>query len=61
MAFLNESIKYKGNKGEISLIHPCYATQHLFEIYSIDGDLCEDIERYNTIEEAEQRISELIN
>lgn len=52
--------RYKTEVGEISLIHPCYFTLDQYEIFSIDGNLFEDIERYSTLEEAEKRITELL-
>lgn len=58
---LGKSHRYKTDKGEISCIHPCMATMGCYEIYCIEGDLFEDIERYDTLEESETRISELLN
>jgi hypothetical protein len=57
---LGDSNRYKNEKGEISLIHPCRATMDSYEIYCCEGDLFEDIERFSTLEEAEKRISELL-
>ena len=56
-----DSYRYKTSKGEISLLFPSWVTQHLFEIFCIDGDLFEDIERYDSLEEAEERINQLLN
>lgn len=52
---------YSTEKGEISLLSPCKATFYNFEIYCLEGYLFDDIERYNTLEEAEARIKELLN
>lgn len=54
------SHRYKTEKGEISLIHPHRYTMNMYEIDCIEGDLFEDVERYSTLEEAEQRINELL-
>ena len=54
------SHRYKTDKGEISLVNPCFATLNSYEIYCISGDLFEDIERFPTLKEAESRISELL-
>ena len=55
---ISESYRYKSTKGEISLLHPCYATMNMYEIYC--PELFEDIERYDTLEEVEARIRELL-
>ena len=57
---LGNSHRYKTNKGEISCVHPCMVTMEMYEIYCIEGDLFEDIERFDTLEEAEERINELL-
>lgn len=57
---VGDSNRYSTNKGEISLVGPCMATMQLFEIYCIEGDLFYDVERYDTKEEAENRIKELL-
>lgn len=57
---LSDSERYISELGEISMLNPCYATFNSYEIYCIEGDLFEDIERYKTIEEAEDRINELL-
>jgi hypothetical protein len=57
---LGDSHRYKTNKGEISLVYPCYSTFNSYEIYCIEGSLFEDIERYKTLEEAESRINGLL-
>lgn len=54
------SHRYKTDKGEISLLYPSCFTFDEFEIFCIDGDLFEDIERYPTLEQAESRIKELL-
>ncbi len=58
--FFSDSHHYKNDKGEISLLYPCGGTMDEYEIYCIEGDLFYGIERYDTLEEAEQRISELL-
>lgn len=58
---VGDSHRYKNDKGEISLLHPCYASMELYEIFCIEGDLFEDIERYDTLEEAEERINSLLS
>ena len=57
---ISDSNRYSTDKGEISLVGPCMATMQTFEIYCIEGDLFCDIERYDTKEEAEKRIKELL-
>ena len=42
------------------MVHPCFGTFETYEIYCIKGDLFEDIERYETLEDAEKRIIDLI-
>lgn len=58
---VGDSHRYKTDKGEISLLHPCMSTFEQYEIYCIEGALFADIERYETLEEAETRINELLN
>lgn len=58
---VGDSHRYKNDRGEISLLHPCYASMELYEIFCINGYLFEDIERYDTLEEAEERIHSLLN
>ncbi len=58
---LTDSFRYSTEKGEISLLKPCKGTMQTFEIYCIKGCLFDDVERYNTLEEAETRINELLN
>lgn len=58
---VGSSHRYKTEKGEISLLYPSFATMELYEIFCIEGELFEDIERFDTLEEAEQRIRELLN
>lgn len=54
------SHRYKTDKGEVSLLYPCLATNYYYEIYSVEGNLFVDVERYNTFQEAEKRINELL-
>ena len=62
--------KYYSDKGMISLINLTKMDIILakklyekfpFEIYCLDGDLLEDIERFPTIEEAEKTIKKLLD
>ncbi len=58
---VGDSHRYSnGRGGEISLVHPCQMTFEAFEIYCIEGDLFEDIERFDSLAEAEARIIELL-
>jgi len=57
-SFLSNSHRYKSAKGEISLLYPCFATMNMYEIYC--PELFEDVERYDTLEEVEGRITELL-
>lgn len=51
---------YESNKGTISLITPSIISMELYEIYCIKGELLEDIERFDTLDEAEERINQLL-
>ena len=57
---VSDSERYSSDKGLISMVGPCFATMHTYEIYCLEGDLFEDIERYETFQEAEARIVELL-
>ena len=57
---LSDSHMYATEKGEISLLTPCMATWNTYEIYCTQGGLFEDIERYSTLEEAEERINNIL-
>ncbi len=57
---MGDSHRYSNERGEISLVHPCKVTLDSFEIYCIEGDLFEDIERFDSLAEAEARITELL-
>jgi len=57
---IGDSHRYKTDKGEISLVYPSMFTFDLYEIYCVEGDLFDDIERYNSIEDAEERIGSLL-
>lgn len=57
---LGNSHRYKTLKGEISLVHPCASTMDSYEIYCIQGELFDDIEIFDSLEEAEGRIYELL-
>lgn len=56
----SDSHKYITEVGTISLLYPCFATMQRYEIFCTEGDLFFDIERYNTLEEAEERIYEIL-
>ena len=58
---LSQSNRYQSEKGEISLLSPCLGTMGLYEIYCISGDLFEDIERYDSLSEAEDVIKEYLD
>lgn len=57
---LGGSHRYRTDKGQISLIHPCRATSDTYEIYCIEGNLLKDVERFLTLEKAEKRIRKLL-
>ncbi len=57
---LSDSNQYETSKGKISMLTPCKATMDMFEIYCLEGDLFEDIERFSGLEDVEARISELL-
>ena len=54
------SHRYSTDKGEISLVHPCSYTNEQYEIYCISGAHFDDVERYDTEEEAMTRIKSLL-
>lgn len=51
---------YKTDKGVISMIAPSFFSDNMYEIYCIKGDLFDDIERYESIDKALDRISDLL-
>ncbi len=55
----NGQCLYTHNGMEISMIYPCDFTNFCYEIYCNQGNLFEDIERYLTETEAEDRIKQL--
>ena len=57
----SDSERYITELGEISMLSPCRATFNTYEIYCCSGDLFEDVERYDTLEEAETRINALLS
>ena len=57
---LSDSNRYSSEKGLISLLEPCGATMGCYQIYCIGGNLFDDIERYDTLDEVECRINELL-
>ena len=55
---------YSSSKGKISLIKlPNYFGdgQDFWEIYSLEGDLFEDVERFKTKKEAEEKIKNYLD
>lgn len=52
--------RYRSHKGLISLAPPAFFTMAKYEIYCLEGNLFEDIERYGTLQEAEARIVKLL-
>lgn len=54
------SHRYESEKGIISLIDPCETSCFKFEIYCISGNLFDDIERYDSVLEVEERIKNLL-
>ena len=58
--FLSDSNRYSSEKGLISLLEPCGATMGCYEIYCLGGNLFDDIERYDTLDEVENRIKKLL-
>lgn len=60
MGFVGDSHRYKTDKGEISLVHPCMVTMNAYEIFCIEGGLFDDVERFDTLKDAEERINELL-
>ena len=57
---LSDSNRYSSEKGLISLLEPCRATMDCYEIYCLEGNLFDDIERYDTLDEVENRIKKLL-
>jgi hypothetical protein len=57
---LSDSNRYSSEKGLISLLEPCRATMGCYEIYCLGGNLFDDIERYDTLDEVENRIKKLL-
>lgn len=54
---------YESDKGQISLLKLInyFRDGHdLWEIYCLEGDLFDDVERFNTKKEAEERIKDLL-
>ncbi len=60
-SIVSDSERYSSEKGLISMVGPCAATMGTYEIYCLKGNLFDDIERYDTLEEAETRICELLS
>ena len=51
---------YSSKKGKISLIKLIGVGSERWEIYSLEGDLFEDTERFKSKKEAEQKILKLL-
>jgi len=43
------------------MIPPSYVSDYSYEIYCLEGDLFDDIERFKTLEAAEERVNNLLN
>lgn len=54
-------ISFQSEKGKISLLFPCMYTMYYWEIYSIEGELFQDVERFDSELEALVRINELLD
>ena len=52
---------YTNDLGSISMIPPSYVSDYSYEIYCLEGDLFDDIERFETLEAAEERVNNLLN
>ena len=51
---------YTTDLGSISMIPPSYVSDYSYEIYCLEGDLFDDIERFKTRHEAKERIDSLL-
>lgn len=58
--FISDSNRYISEIGVISLLEPCSMTDNCYEIYCIEGNLFDYVERYCTLDEAENRIKKLL-
>ena len=52
--------RISSEKGEIDILCPCAASFNHWEIHSTEGDLFEDVERYDSLFEMVDRIKELL-
>ncbi|WP_157491251.1 hypothetical protein [Flammeovirga sp. SJP92] len=57
----SDTVSYKSDKGEISLIYPCYVNHGKCEIYDLKGNLFKKSEMYSSVEQAEKRIADLLS
>ncbi|NME70048.1 hypothetical protein [Flammeovirga aprica] len=57
----SDTVSYKSDKGEISLVYPCYVKHGKYEIYDLKGNLFRKSETYSSVEQAEQRIKALLS
>ena len=60
MFILPNNTIFEGEKGTISLLPPSMFTSG-YEIYCQEGDLFHDVEKYDTLELALERIAELLD
>jgi hypothetical protein len=51
---------YVSSKGVISLVYPTLITFGEYEIFCVQGNLFDEIERYPTLKKAERRIEKLM-
>ena len=51
---------FTSEEGSISMIHPCEFTNQEYEIYSLEGDLFDDVERYPYHNLVMERINNLL-
>lgn len=52
---------FSSPKGKISLVFPNTYTMNQYEIYCLEGELFDDIERFETEEEARERSEKLLS
>lgn len=51
---------YTTDLGSISMIPPSFISNYSYEIYCLEGDLFDHIERFKTFEAAQKRINNLL-
>lgn len=57
----SDAVIYSSDKGEISLVYPCYLKNAQYELYDLKGNLFAKTETYTSVEQAEQRIEKLLS